>query len=115
VRNQPLKSMLHVSLASLQCASGAVRAACRTRLRRTDRPVRASKSPIVLAAGQQVPGWSSSSRRFNFLGPHVGLDRRSATTASRTHSLKACGIPCGAWLRSANPETPSERQRARTW
>ena len=45
--------MAHVSLASLQCASGAVRgAACRTRLRRTDRPVRASKSPIVLVAGQ---------------------------------------------------------------
>jgi hypothetical protein len=68
VRNQPLKSIPHTSLAAATELSGDGdgNPRCR-RLRRRTRPCRSRIRPIVLSAGQRSPGTSRSRTKLQFL------------------------------------------------
>ena len=73
VRNQPLKSMHHTSLASMASVNGWLHGEVRLRLcRRLTSPTRLRISPTVLDAGQHSWGTWARSQATTFFGPQVG-------------------------------------------
>jgi hypothetical protein len=116
VRNHPLKSIDHSSLAAVAGDITSPYAIARRRRRRpSTRPSRFRMSPIVEAAGQSTFGASRSSHALIFFGPKCGNRRRTAMTRSATRSDVACGQLAAAWLRSSNQRaSPPSRRRFQT-
>src|SRR5262249_11296280 len=116
VRNQPLKSIDHSSLATVAGDTTSPCAIARWRRRRAStRPLRFRMSPIVEAAGQFTFGESRSNHALIFFDPKCGNRCRTAMTRSATQSDVACGQLAGAWLSSSNQRaSPLSRRRFQT-
>src|SRR5438552_14680552 len=94
VRNQPLKSAHHVSLAALTEPNGWLRGGtcARAGRRGTTIPERARMAPRVLATGQSALMVSDSSDNgCSFLGPQLGWRALARITAAHTSASIAFG------------------------
>jgi hypothetical protein len=114
VRNHPLKSAAHSSLAA--SAAMTRRGASRGRRRRRDastKPARFRMSPIVEAAGQPPSPSRRSSSARSLRGPKCGNRRRKSTTAASTRSHVRCKHERVACEPSMNQASPPPDRRAR--
>jgi len=113
VRNQPLKSVAHSSLAATTAANGRGWSSARRRRRAgATRPARLRMSAIVEAAGQRGAGASRASIANSLRGPRCGNRRRSATIASATAGPVRCGQCRAACDRSANHAASPRARRS---
>jgi hypothetical protein len=114
VRNSPLKSVVHASLAIVIGANGdAAGCAGRSRRRRgAIRPCALRTVHTVDRLGHAASGSSRMATPSSFFAPQRGWRLRSFTSRSTKAAAVVCGLREGRRERSSNPTTPSASYRS---